>query len=388
MAAATTRVPTAVVKWGDDVIKRSPADALATYYPGQLICVNATTALAVDATDATGIRFDGIVANSVNVQVLTTGSSENLDASRAIFIQRPFRIACATNFSAAASDIGAAVYVIDNQTVGKTSSHSVLVGYIDQILSASSVLIIPIYSPLNPVAVSNNTLAFTGTTGQNQITMPDNTADALSIAEGSNEYITFITTNSGETIALKENTTLAGTLTITSTSANAFDVGPNGATHPTFQIDASTSSATTGFKITSAAGTGGATLAIISDQTNESGTINAKGSGTLTLNAQASGGNVVVSSALAFGTDASAAKSIIAGTTNGLKIGTATTQKLGFYNATPVVQPAANTDTSTGAAGSSTAVYLNTTFTGSGGTAAYTIGGLITALKALGLLAA
>lgn len=87
--------------------------------------------------------------------------------------------------------------------------------------------------------------------------------------------------------------------------------------------------------------------------------------------------------ALVFG----AAANITFDATTGSKIGTATTQKIGFFNATPVVQPAANTDTTTGAAGSSTAVYLNTTFTGAGGTAAYTLGGVVTALKALGLLA-
>lgn len=74
-------------------------------------------------------------------------------------------------------------------------------------------------------------------------------------------------------------------------------------------------------------------------------------------------------------------------TTTGTKIGTATTQKLGFFNATPVVQPIASTDATTGAAGGTSTVYLNTTFTGAGGTAAYTIGGIATALKALGLLA-
>ena len=37
---------------------------------------------------------------------------------------------------------------------------------------------------------------------------------------------------------------------------------------------------------------------------------------------------------------------IAAGTTTGTKIGTGTTQKIGFYNATPIVQPAANADTS------------------------------------------
>jgi hypothetical protein len=38
------------------------------------------------------------------------------------------------------------------------------------------------------------------------------------------------------------------------------------------------------------------------------------------------------------------ALNIAVNTTTGTKIGTATTQKLGFYNATPVVQPAAVAD--------------------------------------------
>jgi hypothetical protein len=65
--------------------------------------------------------------------------------------------------------------------------------------------------------------------------------------------------------------------------------------------------------------------------------VDASGTGTITL-AGTSTGNVVIGSALAFGSDSSAAKSIVAGSTNGLKIGTATTQKIGFFNKTPVVQ--------------------------------------------------
>jgi len=38
-------------------------------------------------------------------------------------------------------------------------------------------------------------------------------------------------------------------------------------------------------------------------------------------------------------------KSIVLNTTTGTRIGTATTQKLGFYNATPVVRPGAYTQT-------------------------------------------
>lgn len=41
----------------------------------------------------------------------------------------------------------------------------------------------------------------------------------------------------------------------------------------------------------------------------------------------------------------SEAKNIILGTTTGTKIGTATTQKIGFFNATPIIRPSAYTQT-------------------------------------------
>lgn len=99
-------------------------------------------------------------------------------------------------------------------------------------------------------------------------------------------------------LALNGNTTIGGTSTvalgtITSTSATAFAVGRNGATNPAFVVDASTSSSTTGFKIKSAAGTAGLALSVVSNQTNENGTFDAKGSGTLTLNGTATGATVI-----------------------------------------------------------------------------------------------
>ena len=82
------------------------------------------------------------------------------------------------------------------------------------------------------------------------------------------------------------------------------------------------------------------------------------------------------------------AKNIVVNATTGTKIATATTQKLGFYNATPVVQQA-TTGTTTGfTAGSGTASKSDSTFTGNSGSAAYTVGDIVLALKSLGFLAA
>lgn len=72
---------------------------------------------------------------------------------------------------------------------------------------------------------------------------------------------------------------------------------------------------------------------------------------------------------------------IVLNTTTGTKIGTATSQKLGFWNATPVIQP------TTGIAASSftanTSGILNDTGTWGG----YTIGQIVAALKQVGILA-
>jgi hypothetical protein len=75
-------------------------------------------------------------------------------------------------------------------------------------------------------------------------------------------------------------------------------------------------------------------------------------------------------------------KNIILGTTTGTKIGTATSQKLAFWNATPIVQPTTGIAEATFVENSGgTAVNVDSTFAG------YTLQQIAQALKDLGILA-
>ena len=90
-------------------------------------------------------------------------------------------------------------------------------------------------------------------------------------------------------ITLGQATGVTGALTVTSAGASAFSAGLAGASNPALQVDASTGSSATGWKVKSAAAAGGAALSVISSGTNEGGTIDAKGTGTLKLGSVGTG---------------------------------------------------------------------------------------------------
>lgn len=75
-------------------------------------------------------------------------------------------------------------------------------------------------------------------------------------------------------------------------------------------------------------------------------------------------------------------------TPDGYEIGQAPTSVQGFYGATPITQPGSPTgNVHTPTVGATTGVFVNTTFDGSIGSTAYTIGDIVIALKNLGLIA-
>lgn len=84
------------------------------------------------------------------------------------------------------------------------------------------------------------------------------------------------------TLAVTGASTFGSSAIITSASANSLAVGLNGSTNPTLKVDSSTASSATGLQVKSAAAAAGVALSVISSGTNESLTINAKGTGTIT----------------------------------------------------------------------------------------------------------
>lgn len=171
--------------------------------------------------------------------------------------------------------------------------------------------------------------------------------------------------------ATVSNTAIASATTITSTSANALAVGANGTTNPVFNVNAATSSVATGITVVGAAAAGGIAITATSSGTDETLVINGKGAGGITLNNTATG-TITAGSSLTFAD----AKNVILNATTGTKFGTATTQKLAFYNSTPIVQPANTVDY--------LANLVNLGLRASGGTAAAAFPGLISSSSPTG----
>jgi hypothetical protein len=112
--------------------------------------------------------------------------------------------------------------------------------------------------------------------------------------------------NTGTIAELNLAQTWTAAQTISSTSANAFDVGANGATNPVLQVNASTASVATGLLLQGAAAGSGLAVSVISSGTNEAITINAKGSGPIGIGSVSTGAVTItpattLSAALTYG---------------------------------------------------------------------------------------
>lgn len=136
---------------------------------------------------------------------------------------------------------------------------------------------------LNPMVNAINNLQGHGTPGAGTFTTLTATGNS-SLANGN-------MTQLASTGALG----ITGATTITNGGALALAVGRLGATTPALRVDASATTSITGFRITAAAASGGLALAA-TGETNINTTLDAAGSGTLTLNGTATG-NIILTRA-------------------------------------------------------------------------------------------
>lgn len=93
---------------------------------------------------------------------------------------------------------------------------------------------------------------------------------------------------------------VGGATTISTTSANAFVVGPAGLTSPGFQIDNSVASAVTGLQVQPQASGSGITLTTLSSASNDGMTLGTKGTGTWTVKVGSASKLVLTTSTAAF----------------------------------------------------------------------------------------
>jgi len=146
------------------------------------------------------------------------------------------------------------------------------------------------------------TLTTTGTSGaatfvSNTLNIPNYAgggSSAFSAITGSTNTTAAMVVGTGASIAATGSgaitaTSVTGASTITSAAATALVVGANGATNPALTVDASTASSTTGLLVKSAAAAAGLAVSVQSSGTNENLTINAKGSGTISIGSVSTG---------------------------------------------------------------------------------------------------
>ena len=236
------------------------------------------------------------------------------------------------------------------------------------------------------VAATGLEIIFDGTdTGDNKIKLTDNLANALDITESANSYLKFTTTNSGEKVVIGKDldisgatTAAAGTFTsISASDGNITNVGD-------INCDSiSADDAATGLNVIFDGTDTGDNKITLTDNLANALDITESTNSYLKFTTTNSGEKVVFGKDL----DISGDHDLIIGTSTGTKIGTAATQKIGFFNATPVVQPATTGTTTGTSGGSGTALHANATITGGVGSAAYTVGDIVKALKDIGILA-
>ncbi|MCP4231270.1 MAG: hypothetical protein GY771_14130 [bacterium] len=117
----------------DGLLISYPVEAATTVYKNALVCANDDGYL-LPGDDASGYIFLGIAYEKGD-------NSDGGDADMDVRTWKGGTYVLATNFTAAQEDVGSEVYIIDDNTVGLTSTNTVKCGVIVEVISSSEVRI-------------------------------------------------------------------------------------------------------------------------------------------------------------------------------------------------------------------------------------------------------
>ena len=265
-------------------------------------------ALDVNLANTSGTATNGLLVNQTGAGTVTNGLNVTQGASGVItnalrFIGTFTNLINATNYSVLNS--GAVSSAAD--TVTSSSANALAVGANGATNPAFNV-----DASTASSATGLNVKSAAAAGGLAVSVISSGAAENLTLDAKGTGTITLAGTSTGN-ISLARNTSITGTETITSSNAAAFGVGTAGATNPAFNVDASTASSVTGLNVKSAASGGGLAVSTISSAAAENLTIDAKSTGTITLNGTGTG-NVITGANLV----PAAGKNITINSTGGL----------------------------------------------------------------------
>ena len=184
-----------IVKRRDADMGNGPAAGTTHFYANTFAFWNSSGYID-DDTDSGGNSFAGIVLDEVEN---SDGSDGDMDIE--FYREGVFYLPIT---GAAITDVGKEVFASDNYTITLTDSASAVpIGVVAEYVSAT-LIGVRIYGAPHQVSLEGNVIAFTGATGVNEIRVPDNLADALSIEGAHGDFIIFVTTNAGEKIRVIE----------------------------------------------------------------------------------------------------------------------------------------------------------------------------------------
>lgn len=166
----------------------------------QFLRVKTPGAIAVaGATDVSigTMEFPCLAAGPCTVRLRSAQGTRKMVASEAI-------TAGNTAYAAASGKIAATGTVVEGVAMETATADGDVIEVMD----------VPHVDLVAAGGITLPTVTFNGATAVNKLIMPDNLADALNVVEGSNSYVKFTTTNGSEAITVAKNATFTGNVTL------------------------------------------------------------------------------------------------------------------------------------------------------------------------------